>query len=656
MSTDTRTREQLSATGAQLRRALDGRYHPDREHWRRQLDGRRLLRPVDLDLEGARDFTNELLAELTESGYNRSGFPEDLGGTGNQAEAVVAFEMSAYGDLSTTVKAGVHFGLFGGSVQFLGNRWHHDTFLGQIMSLELPGCYGMTELGHGSDVQSLETTLTYDPGTDELVVHSPTPGAVKAYIGGAARDARMATVYGQLVVGAENHGIHAVLVPIRDEQGRVLPGVTIGDHGPKGGLLGVDNGTLRFDSVRVPRRMLLDRYGGITDDGTYHSPIDSPNRRFFTMLGTLVRGRVSIAGAAAVAGRRALSIATRYALRRRQFSAPGHEGEVVLLDYLAHQRKLLPSIAQAYAFGFAQNELATTLHQVQGQEVRDVTAQRELESRAAGMKAATTAWANQTIQVCREACGGAGYMSENQLTGIRADADVFATFEGDNTVLLQLVAKGLLTHYRETWGDLDMLGMVQAAARTFGGTVIERTAARPIIESLLLAAQRRSDEDTVLDRAWQVSMFEERERHVLESLAQRMRTAGKAEEEDAFAAFNVTQDHLLMAARVHVDRVVLEAFVAGIDDCDDAAARAILEQVADLYALSSIEADRAWFMEHNRMSAARSKAVIAQVNQLCADLRPHALALVEGLGVPEHWLGAAFLEQDWVPEGEGTQA
>ena len=111
--------------------------------------------------------------------------------------------------------------------------------------------------------------------------------------------------------------------------GAALPGVTTGDNGAKGGLAGVDNGTLRFDQVRVPRRMLLDRYGGIDDSGTYSSPIESAQRRFFTMLGTLVRGRICVAGGAGVAARRALSIATRYGVQRRQFAAPGREGEVV---------------------------------------------------------------------------------------------------------------------------------------------------------------------------------------------------------------------------------------------------------------------------------------------------------------------------------------
>ena len=247
--------------------------------------------------------------------------------------------------------------------------------------------------------------------------------------------------------------MHAVLVPIRDAEGD-LPGVTTSDHGGKGGLLGIDNGRIRFSRVRVPRRMLLDRYGGVDASGHYSSPIDNPNRRFFTMLGTLVRGRVCVAAGGGIAVRRALSIATRYALRRRQFPAPGSPDGVLLLDYLATQRKLLPAIARAYALGFAQNELTAALVRIQSGTDHSERDQRELETRAAGLKAATTRFANDTIQVCREVCGGAGYMAENQLVGLRADADVFATFEGDNTVLLQLVTKALLTDYKQVWGCL----------------------------------------------------------------------------------------------------------------------------------------------------------------------------------------------------------
>ncbi|WP_109473975.1 acyl-CoA dehydrogenase [Ornithinimicrobium cavernae] len=637
--------ERLTPLGAALRAAADGTYGEVRAGMRTLLVRDALTRDPGMSISEAREWTRTAIRAIADSGRGGAGFPTSVGGDGLLASSVVNFESLALADLSLTVKVGVHFGLFGGAIASLGTEEQLQEFVPRVISLDLPGAYAMTEVGHGSNVQALETTITYDRDTDELVVHSPTESATKTYIGNAAEDARMAVVYGQLEVAGQNHGIHAVLVPVRDEAGAALPGVTIGDNGAKGGLDGVDNGTLRFDGVRVARTMLLSRYGGVNDSGSYHSSIDNQNRRFFTMLGTLVRGRICVSGAGGQAARKALSIATRYALQRRQFDAPGRDGEVLLLDYLAHQRKLLPAIATAYALAFAQNELTDTLQEVQSRPVgeRDQKAQRELETRAAGMKAVSTRFANDVIQVCREACGGAGYMAENGLTELRRDADVFATFEGDNTVLLQLVAKGLLTNYKEMWGDLDMLGMVQAAARTFTGTVIERTAARPAIERILATAQRRSDAETVLERSWHVTMFEEREQHVLDSLAQRMRTAGR-DESRAFEAFNATQDHLLLAARAHIDRVVLESFIAGIDACEDEETAAVLNRLCDLYALENLAGDRGWFQEHGRMSAARAKAIVPAINQLCQELRPLALPLVEGMGVPEQLLGSAMLE------------
>jgi acyl-CoA oxidase len=633
--------EQLTELGANLRHALDGQLAEERATARSTFPAEHLHREPGQTIEQAREWVLNRLRELDASGFGSAGLITRAGEAPDPAAAVLAFEMLSLGDLSTLIKSGVQFGLFGGAVSNLGTSWHHDTFMPDITSLKLLGCFAMTELGHGSDVAGIETTITFVPETDEFEINSETPEATKAYIGNAARDGSMAVVFGQLLVRGRNHGVHVVLVPIRDSDGNDLPGVTTGDQGLKGGLLGVDNGTLRFERVRVPRRLLLDRYGGVDDTGTYRAEITNPNRRFFTMLGTLVRGRVCIAAGGGIAARRALSIATRYGLQRRQFTAPDRPDGVTLLDYLTHQRRLLPAVARSYALGFAQNELTKALVRIQGGGEYTERDQRELETRAAGLKAITTRFANDTIQSCREACGGAGYLSENGLVGLRADADIFATFEGDNTVLLQLVAKALLTEYKQVWGDLDRVGMVQATARVVGQAVLERTAANVLIDRLVATARRQSEELALVDRAWHAWAFEERERHSLESLARRMRrTSGRN-----FEAVNKLSEHMLFVARAHLERVTLEAFIAGIEACTDPEAKATLERLCSLYALSSINDDRAWFMEHSRISPARAKAIGAQLNALCAELRPQALELVEGLGVPAAWLGAAFLEK-----------
>ncbi|MDT7566869.1 MAG: acyl-CoA oxidase [Pseudonocardiales bacterium] len=617
-----------------LRTLLDGRWASVRADVRAQLGQRRLHPDPDWTTEQHRAYITDLARELAASGHTALGFTSEHGGEDDIGGSVNSISMLAYADLSLMVKAGVQWGLFGGAVQALGTDAHHRKYLPAIMSFELPGCFAMTETGHGSNVAAAETTATYDVAAGEFVVHSPTPSARKDYIGNAARDGRLAVVFAQLITPAGGHGVHALLVPIRDADGRPCPGVTISDCGRKAGLNGVDNGRLVFDSVRVPREALLNKYGDVAPDGTYSSPIENESARFFTMLGTLVRGRISVAGSAASATQSALTIAVRYGQRRRQFEAPGRDGEIVLLDYLGHQRKLLPALAKSYALHFAQEELVRMLHEVQSGGTRDEAAQRELEGLAAGMKAVTTWHATHAIQACREACGGAGYLVENLLPQLKADTDVFTTFEGDNTVLLQLVAKGLLTEYRDHVGDLNTLGMIKFITEQVVDTIAERTAARGL-------AQRFKD-PAPDDAEWHHELLADREEHLLAGLARRLRRAGEPDA-DAFAVFNAAQDHLLSAASAHVDRWVLDGFTAGLARCDDDGVTALLTKVRALYALSVVEADRGWFLEHGRLTASQAKAVTATVNELCAELRPYADTLVDGFGIPDAWVDAVIL-------------
>ncbi|WP_424185596.1 acyl-CoA dehydrogenase [Actinokineospora sp. G85] len=635
-----------------LTELLDGRWGHVRRQARQRMSELPSPATYDLSTEEHRAQVFGELKLLAKAGYPRVGFPKRYGGDGDTGGSLTSFEMLGFGDLSVMVKAGVQWGLFGGAVEALGTERHHDAHLRAIMELDLPGCFAMTETGHGSDVQSLRTTATYDQATGQFELHTPHEGARKDYIGNAARDGRMAVVFAQLVVGGESRGVHALLVRVRDDEGNPVPGVRIEDCGRKAGLNGVDNGRIWFDHLRVPRESLLNRYGDVAEDGTYTSPIDGDGRRFFTMLGTLIRGRISVAGAAGSATKSALTIAVRYGLVRRQFAAPGHDQEVVVLDYLAHQRKLLPALATTYALHFAQEELVTTLHELS--EANDAAVeytdgeqnteaherrQRELESRAAGLKAATTWHATRTIQACREACGGAGYLAENRLPQLKADTDVFTTFEGDNTVLLQLVAKGLLTGYRQHVGELGSVGMARFVADQVVETVIERTAARSLIDKLVNAVTPNDDETDLLDRGWHLKLFEDREKHVLDTAVRRLRKAGDAGA-DPFQVFNNAQDHVLRAARVHVERIVLEAFVAAIDRCPDEAVAALLTRVCDLHVLSQIEADLDWFLGHGRMTATRAKAVTGAVNDLCQHLRPHVADLVDAFAIPDSLVAA----------------
>ena len=631
----------MTTTAEHLRNTLDGRWRDVRNQMRSELSREMFTPHFTPTTAIARARVNEQLRIMAAAGAAEDGFKKEHGGNGDVAAAVIRIEMLAMSDRSLMVKAGVQWGLFGGAIANLGTARHHEAYVRRLMDLDLLGCFAMTETGHGSNVQALETTATYDPDTAEFVINSPTPSSRKDYIGGAAETARVAAVFAQLITGGQSHGVHCFVVPIRDDDGNDMPGVTTSDCDYKGGLPGVDNGRIMFDHVRVPRENLLNRYADVAPDGTYSSPIENESRRFFTMLGTLVRGRVTVGGSAAAATRVALDIAVRYALQRRQFPAPGGDGEVLIMDYLVHQRRLFPLLARTYALQFAQNELLATLHDLQSVDEPDPEEQRELESRAAGLKAANTWHATRAIQEAREACGGAGYLAENRLIELRADTDVFTTFEGDNHVLTQLVAKQLLTAYADDVKSMSPFEWVRFAANIAGDRVLKRTAAETIIQTILDTRQDNEEEGSLFNRGTQVAMFEDRERYMLASVARRLQRRSK--ESSAFDAFNAVQDHVLHTARAHIDRVVLEAFVAGIDSCEDDAARRILEMLCDLYALSVIEEDKAWFIEHRFLSTERAKAVTRGINERCRTLRPHALEIVDGLGVPEQLREAEML-------------
>lgn len=601
----------------------------------------------------ARTKVTEQMRIMAANGAAEDGFKKEHGGNGDVGAAVTQIEMLAMSDLSLMVKAGVQWGLFGGAIENLGTKRHHDAYVRKLIDLELLGCFAMTETGHGSDVQALETTGTYDPETQEFVIDSPTPSSRKDYIGGAANTARVAAVFAQLITKGEGHGVHCFVVPIRDDEGNDLPGVTTSDCQYKGGLPGVDNGRIQFDQVRIPRENLLNKYADVAEDGTYSSPIENPGRRFFTMLGTLIRGRVTVGGSAGAAARVALDIATRYALQRRQFEAPGADDEVLVMDYLVHQRRLFPLIAKSYALQFAQNELVAKCHELQTSDDPDAEEQRELESRAAGLKAANTWHATRAIQEAREACGGAGYLAENRLIALKADTDVFTTFEGDNHVLTQLVAKELLTAYADDVKGMSPAQWVRFAANFAGERVLKRTAAQTIMQTIVDTRQDNEEEGSLFNRGTQVKMFEDREEYMIASVARRLQ--GKSKEMSPFDAFNSVQDHVLHAAKAHIDRIILEAFVAGIDTCEDDEARDILGMVCDLYALSVIEDDKAWFIEHRFLSTERSKAVTRGINDRCRKLRPHAELLVEGFGIPEQLRYAEMLHPEHIPDADEHQ-
>ena len=583
----------------------------------------------------------EQLKILVDTKAVHKAFPPSVGGLNDAGGNIAQFEELVLADPSLQIKSGVQWGLFGAAVMHLGTEKHHTKWLPGIMSLEIPGAFAMTETGHGSDVSAIGTTATYDEATHEFVIHTPFRAAWKDYLGNAALHGEAAVVFAQLITKNVNHGVHAFYVPIRDAQKNFLPGIGGEDDGLKGGLNGIDNGRLHFDQVRIPRDNLLNRYGDVAEDGTYSSPIPSPGRRFFTMLGTLVQGRVSLDGAATVASKLALTIAIAYGSQRRQFTAASETEEEVILDYQRHQRRLLPRLATTYAMSFAHEVFLEKFHDVFS-GVADTDADRQdLETLAAALKPLSTWHALDIIQEAREACGGAGFLFENRLVGLRADLDIYATFEGDNNVLLQLVAKRLLTDYSKKFAGADAGALAQYVAEQVGEAAVNRTGLRKLAQNIVDFGSTARSVGYVRDTDSQRQLLTDRVQTMVAEIAARLKDAGKLPKMEAAQLFNSNQNALIEAARAHGELLQWEAFTDALERVTDDGTRQVLTWLRDLFGLGLIEKHAAWYLIHGRISAQRAQAITSYIDdRLLPRLREHALPLVAAFELSPELIGA----------------
>lgn len=626
---------------ASLGELLMGRWAAERRASRALVSRPELQRIPGLSMADHRARVLEQLKILVKDKAVHKAFPKSVGGLEDAGGNIAQFEELILADPSLQIKSGVQWGLFGAAVMHLGTEPHHLAWLPGIMSLEIPGAFAMTETGHGSDVSAVGTTATYDESTQEFVIHTPFRAAWKDYLGNAALHGEAAVVFAQLITKGVNHGVHAFYVPIRDAEKNFLPGVGGEDDGLKGGLNGIDNGRLHFTHVRIPRTNLLNRYGDVAEDGTYSSPIESPGRRFFTMLGTLVQGRVSLDGASVVVSKLALTIALSYGSQRRQFTAASETEEEVILDYQRHQRRLLPRLATTYAMSFAHEVFLEKFHDVFS-GAHDTDADRQdLETLAAALKPLSTWHALDILQEAREACGGNGFLAENRLTSLRADMDIYATFEGDNNVLLQLVAKRLLTDYSKKFAGADAGALAHYVADQVGDAAINRTGLRKLGQSIVDFGSTARSVGYVRDTDSQRQLLTDRVETMVAEIAGRLRGASKLPKMEAAQLFNSNQNALIEAARAHGELLQWEAFTDALDRIEDESTKQVLTWLRDLFGLGLIEKHAAWYLIHGRISGQRAQAVTSYIDdRLLPRLREHALPLVAAFEFTPELIGA----------------
>jgi len=559
---------------------------------------------------------------LAKKGYGAMAYPEAYGGINNMPAYATIFENMMYVDGSMAIKFGVQFGLFGGSIQKLGTKKHHDKYLSKTGKATLLGCFAMTETGHGSNVRGIKTTATYDKETDSIIIHTPGKNDNKEYIGNALH-ATMASVFAQLIVDGKNHGVHAILVTIRDAEHQLIPGVTIEDNGYKLGLNGVDNGKIRFYQVRVPRENLLNKHGDITPQGKYQSKIVNPSKRFFTMLGTLVGGRICVARAGLGGAKKALAIAVKHALQRRQFNDSIKVQEDLLMDYPSHQLRLTPAIASCYVYDVTLTKLMDVYSDT------NIVDKRKIETQVAGLKSIITWFANSTIQECREACGGKGYLMENQIADLKADVDIFTTFEGDNHVLLQLAAKGVLSDFKSEFNSAGFTAVLKLLGARIGDT----------LSTINPAYTNNVDKAHLYSSKFHNHAFNFRTRRLTYTVAMRIREYVK-KGMPSYQAFLKVQTHLLTLGRAYSVELAYATFVDFTATIKDEKNKALFQKLGTLYALYQLRKDASWYLEQGYINGNKSKALRQRVERLSTELRPHIGTLVDGFGIPDHCLQA----------------
>lgn len=559
---------------------------------------------------------------LAQKGYGAMAYPKEYGGKGDMEGYATIFESMMYVDGSLTIKFGVQFGLFGGSIQKLGTKKHHDAFLSETGQAELLGCFAMTETGHGSNVRGIKTTATYDKTTEQIIIHTPGKNDNKEYIGNALH-AKMASVFAQLIVNGKNEGVHAILVPLRNNKHELLPGVTVEDNGYKLGLNGVDNGKIWFNQVSVPRENLLNKYGDISSEGKYHSAIKNPNKRFFTMLGTLVGGRICVARAGLGGAKMALTVAIKHALKRRQFNDNVKVQEDLLMDYPTHQLRLTPLVASAYVYHVTLDKMMEVYCDESQPD------KRQVETQVAGLKSIITWYANGTIQECREACGGKGYLLENRIADLKGDVDIFTTFEGDNNVLLQLAAKGVLSDFKAEFNSAGFASVLKVLAKQLSDKLGN---INPMYSNKVEAAH-------LYNPKFHKHAFDYRTRRLTYTLAMRIRGYIK-KGIPSYQAFLKVQTHLLELGKAYSVELAYKTYTSFTENISDPKNRALFEKLGTLYALHEIRKDASWYLEQGYLGSSKSKAIRQRVERLCTELRPHMNSLVDGFGIPNHLITA----------------
>ncbi|OMJ25195.1 Peroxisomal acyl-coenzyme A oxidase 1 [Smittium culicis] len=322
------------------------------------------------------------------------------------------------------------------------NDEQREAFLKPALDYRIIGCYAQTEVGHGSNIRNIETTATFIEETDEFEVNSPTLTSTKWWIGSLGISSTHACVMAQVFVKGKHIGLFPIIVPIRSlVDHKPLPGVNVGDIGPKMGYNTMDNGFLNLDKVRVPRFNLLQKYISVSRNRIVSKPQNIDPR---VTYGTMVLVRANITSDTGRYLAKAITIAIRYSSMRRQFGSPG-QPETPVLDYPIVQYRLIPILAKTYAMIGMSHEFYSQYEKTASAISNgDFSSLKEMHAVSCGLKRWTSDTCVYGVDTCRHCCGGHGFSQFSGLNEFFANIYPTMIVEGDNYMLAKQVASYLV--------------------------------------------------------------------------------------------------------------------------------------------------------------------------------------------------------------------
>ncbi|TYG54927.1 hypothetical protein ES288_D09G230500v1 [Gossypium darwinii] len=520
--------------------------------------------------------------------------------------------------------ANLHWGMFIPAIEGQGTEEQKQKWLPMAHNMQIIGCYAQTELGHGSNVQGLETTATFDPQTDEFVIHSPTLTSSKWWPGGLGKVSTHAVVYARLRTDGQDYGVHGFIVQLRSlDDHSPLPGITVGDIGMKfgsGAYNSMDNGLLRFDHVRIPRNQMLMRLSQVTREGKYVQS-DVPRQLVY---GTMVYVRQIIVSEASCALSRAVCIATRYSAVRRQFGSENGGPETQVINYKTQQSRLFPLLASAYAFRFVGEWMKWLYTDVSKRlQANDFSTLPEVHACAAGLKSITTSATADAIEECRKLCGGHGYLSCSGLPELFAVYIPNCTYEGDNIVMLLQVSRFLM----------------KTISRLVSGKMPVGTAAYlGRVEHLMQCHCEVQRAEDWLKHSIILEAFEARSARMSVACAESLSRFSTPEE-----GFGEISADLVEAAVAHCQLIIVSKFIEKLQqDIPGKGVKTQLENLCNVYALSLLHKHLGHFVSTGCITPKQGALANEQLRSLYSQVRPNAIALVDAFNHTDHYLGSVL--------------